>query len=400
MKPLNLEIVENAPKQSQPDGDAIVDSPNSRSGPGKLPTIQILRGIAAALVVFHHLSGVVPTHIGHPSWFANNRLPLIGAAGVDIFFVISGFIMFYTTTQKSGRMDAGVFLLKRTLRIYPLYWFWTSVLLLVALSKLVPMNHTHDIDFFVSSYLLIPAFNGLTFHPFLDQGWTLSFEMLFYCIFSLSIWLSTRRSILIFLASSFVGLSLLSLIFPQGSGIKYLLSNTLIVEFLFGVALAKLFLLAPHGTRRKPISTWVPVALVALGVTLLLSTTLIHPTDDTWLTLSRWRFIFWGIPSALIVFGFASVNQKLTNPGLVLLGDASYSTYLAHVFLLRALRLSFEHSSTLRTLPADVELVIATVLTIFVTVLTYLWVERPLTAVLQAALGQRSGRARLALHTS
>jgi peptidoglycan/LPS O-acetylase OafA/YrhL len=390
MNSLNPTIVEN--RAAHPETVTVIELPRKKGASSRLPAIQILRGIAAALVVFHHSSGVVAMHNAHSSWIINSRLHIIGAAGVDIFFVISGFIMCYTTLEKGGAKDAAAFLRKRTLRIYPLYWFWTSVLLSIALSKLVRFSHSHEASFFISSYLLIPAFNGFDFHPFLDQGWTLSFEMLFYIVFSVGLWLNCRQSILTFLSASFVGLFVLSQFLPAGSGSKYLLSNTLIVEFLFGVVLAKLFLRTRAKPPRELIQNWAPIALTTLGSALLLSTALIHRTDAAFLIAGPWRFAFWGIPSALIVFGFATWNQKLTHPGLVYLGDASYSTYLCHIFFLGAFRLALERSSVMRNLPIDAEIVVLTVFTVLFTLPAYQWIELPLTSLLSLTSASRRVR--------
>jgi len=368
-------------RSAQPEILTVIEAPRKEEAPRKLPAIQILRGLAAVLVVFHHSSVLVATHNVHPSWVVDSRLNIIGAAGVDIFFVISGFIMYYTTIQKKGIRNAAGFLRKRTLRIYPLYWFWTSMLLLVALSKLAQPAHTHDARFVLSSYLLIPVFNGKNFDPFLYQGWTLSFEMLFYCVFALGIWINCRKSILVFLSASFTGMFVVSLFLPPGGGAKYLFSNTVIIEFLFGVALAQLFLRTGKKTPPKLLRKGGPVVLMALGSGLLLSTVLIPTAQMGLFIWGPWRFVVWGIPSALIVLGFVTWKRSFTHPALVYLGDASYSTYLAHIFVLSAFRLALEHASILRRVAVDPEIVVVMVVTILLTLPTYQWIERPLTSL-------------------
>lgn len=360
-----------------------------KSGPPKLPAIQILRAFAAALVVFHHFSGVIAGHNRHHSWILASRLPQVGAAGVDIFFVISGFIMFYTTTQRSGGSDARAFLFKRTLRIYPLYWFWSTVLFLIVWSKPFRGLRTPALSVLLGSYLLFPVFNGHDFHPFLDQGWTLSFEMLFYGVFSLAIWLSLRRAILPFLTGCSIALLLLSALLPSTSGMKYLLSNTLIIEFLFGVFIAKLLLRRKGQAEQRPIPLWVPVTLTAFGAVLLASTSFVHTADRTFFVSGPWRFMFWGVPSALVVSGFATWNQKLTHPLLVYLGDASYTTYLGHTLLLGAFRVALERFGVLRALPVDLEIILAVTATIALTVPAYQWIERPLMSSLSVGPGSR-----------
>jgi peptidoglycan/LPS O-acetylase OafA/YrhL len=209
--------------------------------------------------------------------------------------------------------------------------------------------------------------------------------MLFYCIFSLWICANRRQPIVPFMAACFTVLFLLSSVLPEGSGIRYLLSNTLIVEFLFGVGLAKIFLQIYERTGPQRTPPWASIGLIALGCTLLFGTTLIHTTDEILLS-SQWRFVFWGVPSGLIVLGFASCNRGLTNPAMVYLGDASYSTYLAHAFFVRGFGIAIERSSELRSVPADAEIAVATLITVLLTLLAYRWLEQPLTALFQPAL--------------
>jgi exopolysaccharide production protein ExoZ len=385
---------------SQPGLDIsarIQEQPRPRkSGTRKLPAVQMLRGIAAAMVVFHHIGGVIPAADAQRSWILRSHLTLIGGAGVDIFFVISGFIMLYTHGRVGGRREALSFLWKRALRIYPLYWLWTSVLILIAASHLVAVNHVHGAGFFLWSYLLIPVFNGFNFHPFLDQGWTLSFEMLFYLVFTVGIWLNLQKSLTSFLAGSLAAVLVLSHFLPAGSGVRYLFSNTLVVEFLFGVGVANVLLQTTETTSRRISHSWLPAGLVVLGSLLLLSTLFIPLASDD-LIQSSWRFAFWGLPSSLIVAGFVFWNQRATSSFLVFLGDASYSTYLVHTFALGAfLRFVTPRVGAPQLLPADLLLVGVAVATIALTLPTYRWVEKPLTSLLRFASSLGRSRAELA----
>jgi peptidoglycan/LPS O-acetylase OafA/YrhL len=111
---------------------------------------------------------------------------------------------------------------------------------------------------------------------------------------------------------------------------------------------------------------------------------------------SPWRFAFWGLPSALIVAGFVFRNQRTTSRVLVFLGDASYSTYLVHAFVLGAfLRLVTPRIGVLHVLPADVEIVAVAVFTIMVTLPAYQWIEKPLTSFLRSVTSPGRSRAEL-----
>src|ERR1035437_4102962 len=171
------------------------------SEPGKkkmntLNSLQILRAIAAWLVVYHHyMQGFhdfnYSTEVGH--FFSS-----VGKFGVDIFFVISGFIMFFTL--KRGNYTALDFMLRRMIRIVPVYWFMTLVLIPVIYffpSANVARNNW-NITSLAYSMLFIPHNNptGIGLYPFLTVGWTLNYEMFFY------LWLSLM--LLVFRQSWFV----------------------------------------------------------------------------------------------------------------------------------------------------------------------------------------------------
>src|ERR1041384_6244035 len=102
-----------------------------------IEVLQVFRGIAATAVVFHHAAdevGKIPAvaagarafHIGH--WINTD----VGAVGVDLFFVISGFIMSYTA-RRGGLREARDFMVRRLVRIYPLYWACSLIMIAVLL---------------------------------------------------------------------------------------------------------------------------------------------------------------------------------------------------------------------------------------------------------------------------
>src|SRR5260221_5541231 len=157
----------------------------------------MLRAIAATMVVFVHMD-LQLQRLHYPTLGTNWM-----ASGVDIFFVISGFIM-WTSVERRPEMTASSFFRNRLIRIVPLYWFATTLVLMVALIAPQVLNTTvlrpwHAI----ASYLFIPARHPTTglFWPLLIPGWSLNYEMLFYAIFAIAIALSghprARRFLLI-----------------------------------------------------------------------------------------------------------------------------------------------------------------------------------------------------------
>jgi exopolysaccharide production protein ExoZ len=160
---------------------------------GKLWSIQYLRFIAAFGVILFHACG--PTR--HPFAF--------GARGVDLFFVVSGFVMWQVTAAKPH--TPGSFLDRRIRRIVPLYW--TSIVLVVCLVHLFgvrPLGATDEIVPVIKSMLFVPYFNANgSMGPVVSPGWTLNYEMFFYVIFAVSLLFSAGFRFL-FLAAIFLGL--------------------------------------------------------------------------------------------------------------------------------------------------------------------------------------------------
>src|ERR1700744_1283352 len=160
---------------------------------GKIHKLQGLRAIAALLVVLDHALTVI---IGHPfavhpledfSWF-------IGEQGVATFFVISGFIMTYTTWNKFEKPLAALdFSSQRLIRIVPLYWLGTIFAILLITTHLWHLPKSLTLETIVKSLALVPYVEGDgDIRPILGQGWTLTYELMFYAVFAVA--LGLKRS--------------------------------------------------------------------------------------------------------------------------------------------------------------------------------------------------------------
>ncbi|MGG6894256.1 acyltransferase family protein [Rhizobium sp. BR 315] len=298
---------------------------------GKIPNLQVLRALAAFAVVAAHAM-----HETASLADVAGRVPLDGSTwnlgfGVDIFFVLSGFIMTHTAAAEFGRSGAPLrFFLRRCARVIPLYWLLTSVLLLgaaIAPSLLnVPIG---GISHVLASYFFIPSGRGVDeIRPVLALGWTLNYEMLFYVFFALALILPIRLGIF-WLSALMIGLALIgNLVDPQQVQLAFWMSP-IILEFLFGVYVALIF----RSGRR--IGGGAALALMAVG---LLG--FVH-FSSAWDDAALPQFLRSGLPAALFVLG-AAIGPALPSNRLVLLGvalgDASYSLYLSHPFILRPLR--------------------------------------------------------------
>lgn len=280
-----------------------------------LISLQALRALAAWLVVMHHVMQIFFDFQAEGFW---GRLFVEkGAVGVDLFFIISGLVI-YLSTQKQP-VAAGRFLYNRLVRIVPAYWFYSALMALMLLHApaLLP-GQAFELKHFAQSLVFLPAENpgGFGIYPTLGVGWTLNYEMLFYLLLALTLWLPERHRLLCLAAALFMISQCLA---PAGS-VSDFYRNTIVYEFLFGIAIGMAY-------RRG----WIVTG--ARGPLLLLIGALvaIYYWD------SSHRLWHWGLPSAVIVLASLSLEPYFRGRRLLkMLGDWSYSVYLLHVLLLSA----------------------------------------------------------------
>ncbi len=287
--------------------------------------IQALRAIAASMVVLVHCIYLWHVRILHepdPRYWVN------GAAGVDIFFAISGFVMTISLpTISQFKNRARVFLWRRITRIVPLYWLATTLKVVLILT--VPAAFLHPglrWSNVIGSYFFIPTKNaeGLIV-PVLIVGWTLNFEMFFYLLFTCSLLVRsspTRLVIPVLLILAVFGLS-----YPMVVPPILVLISPLLVEFLFGILIAQALI-----AKRLP-GTWSSATIAIAGwVAVTIYPYLPQQSED----VEKWRFVFWGVPAAAIVLGTVALEPLLAAklPKWVFVaGNASYAVYLAHTFV-------------------------------------------------------------------
>lgn len=283
-----------------------------------LRSIQYLRGVAALMVVCFH--AFQWTHV---IGLTRTDFPT-GAAGVDVFFVISGFVMWVTTVDQ--QVPPLEFLRRRAVRIVPPYWALT--LLAAGLAWAWPQIYQDvilDGRHLVLSLLFVPHLdpNNEPF-PLLKPGWTLVYEACFYLIFAVGLLVARRRRML------FLGVALAIVAFAGffSDVASVLLANFLMLEFLAGVLLAKVW---SEGLLGSAVQGW---ALMALAVAALAGLEALNYNNYDW------RPFFWGVPAALLVTGAVTAEAAGALPRAVplkWLGDASYSIYLCHPLAFQAL---------------------------------------------------------------
>lgn len=158
----------------------------------KIGNIQALRGIAVLLVVFAHVGSYEKRFFDGHAYL--QLFTSIGTAGVDLFFVISGFVMMAICQGRFQKKNgASSFLLRRVVRIYPLYWVFTLLYLPIFLLHPEMMNRQEGAEgiSLLRSFLLLPSLQA----PLVGQAWTLVHEMYFYLVFSLALLFPERHKL-------------------------------------------------------------------------------------------------------------------------------------------------------------------------------------------------------------
>ncbi len=316
----------------RPDLDAAGRSAPVIRTSDQLTWIQGLRGIACILVVLTHARYFL---LDTPLWPLSNQLFLPGAMGVDLFFVISGFIMVYTTTGDRAKGGVGTFLIKRFTRIWPPYALMTVAWVILFGGGLSAFQEMSSLKQILRSLAFIPVSPHvpLYFNATLPLGWTLEFEAYFYLIFAVSmLFRRLRWAVLI------AWVSYSAIVFPMARraagfnldavadlgyrfGYANLMTNSMVLEFMAGVIAAGIYL-SPLRFR-NPRLCW---NLVLLAVSISL-----------WSVYSSF-FDFhgplkWGVAAFVIVTvcAIASKTVDIALPQPVLwLGTISYSLYLTH----------------------------------------------------------------------
>ena len=290
--------------------------------------IQTLRCIACLLVVFMHITGTY-NETYHSSFLDN--IFSFGGAGVDIFFVLSGFIITYSNTKSiTNPTDISKFIKKRIIRIFPIYWVIISIFLLLQL--LLPLFYKTHFQFTItnllSTYLLLPnhtMVNGVS--------WSLTNELFFYLLFIVALLVPKKNYILLLL---FIYLTFL-IVFPTVFNVKsntnnftFLLLFPMNIEFLLGIIVVLCI-------DNFPIK-W-SISFLILGIVLFITAAIFSNTGNFILNNGYDRVILYGLPSFVIILALVKyeLNKQVNIPSLILkLGDASYSIYLFHLPLVAA----------------------------------------------------------------
>ncbi|UYO00834.1 MAG: acyltransferase [Devosia sp.] len=347
-------------------------------GSGTINALQGARAYAAlSVLVGHAVEEVASTYGYHPPF---DTAPLLG--GVDIFFVISGFIIYHTTRESFGKPFAlRDFVAKRLTRLVPVYWFFTTLMVLALLVAGDRINATElEPGNVLASYFFWPFERSSgRIAPILSVGWTLNYEIFFYALSALAL-LLPRRLVGPGVLGALAVLSIYGALAQPASPELRFWTRNLILEFGFGIVLAMAYgwIMA---RRNLPTSA----GLVVLGLALLFAL-------PAFFDEGPWRFLMRGVPAALIIAGCLFLPARMDSriPAIiVLVGTASYSLYLGHRFVLRVLTIILEKLD-LPVLAGSIGYTIAaTIASTLMAILVYQLIEKPATRLFRSLAHQR-----------
>lgn len=333
---------------------------------GRFVSIQYLRACAAILVAVQH-ANTGPVHL-------DIIRPDLATFGVDLFFVISGYIM-WATTATSARTP-GQFWMARIIRIVPLYWIFTSLYLCIALLHPTALqNPSTDLVHIVKSYAFVPATHPAlgSILPVYSLGWTLNYEMFFYLVFGIALLVRSRARRLAVMMFALGGLVSAGQAWRPGGPILQTYTSELLLEFLCGSLIA---------AASEHLMSW---ASRAAGPMLGIATVWVATGYSG--QVSGGHFVMFGIPAALTVAGFLTLEPTLRARPLsvgLLTGDASYSLYLSHPFALRAIYLVLPTAmATANPAIGVVCIAVASIAAVLCAIAIYRVIEEPVLAMLR-----------------
>jgi exopolysaccharide production protein ExoZ len=348
----------------------------------RVDSIQALRAVAILLVVYTHALDSATMVFGSSLQSKFYYLKDWGPIGVDLFFAISGFIMTRVVESYISRGHWKSFIIKRILRIVPLYWLLTAVAIL--LKTYMNINITSlEIG---KAFYFFPFLDKEEFiFPIMNVGWSLSYEVYFYLIIAVMIILVKPDNFLYKLIAFLVGACFIGLLFDYKNILYTFLTSSLLLEFAMGIVCGIVY----DRIKRSKYSLRFAWVLVIVGTMTALSTILwkFKPTDISLVlennALAIFRGVIWGVPCAMILLGSVLLekNKSFKTPDFIkFLGDASYSNYLGHMFIIN-IATKFSHKIFMYSdaFSADLYIIILVIICTLVSAPIYMYIEKPLT---------------------
>ena len=289
---------------------------NINAGKEVIRNVQLLRGVSALLVIFVHLDKLLSLI----------NLPPFGGGGVDIFFVISGFIMVHTTIDRE--VSPRSFIAERFARIVPPYWAVTLAVFGIALiaPSLLQATHANWADLFDSlGFIPFAKSNGLI-EPVLFVGWSLNYEMFFYVLFAVCLAFPTRKSGYVAIIVCLLALVAGGVLMRPTEIVARFYTTPVILDFVFGIVLGILYRHLPN--RSGLTARMITVFFAVLCLVSIIALPLVSPQVS--------GLFVCGLPAGLLV-GCALLLERwgwtITSKLPLQLGAASFSIYLIHPFV-------------------------------------------------------------------
>ena len=351
----------------------------------KLGSIQLLRGIAAILLVYAFSISFTRSLGKFQDFYF---LSQIGYIGQDIFFVITGFLIAYVSTQYHGAEEGVLFLQRRFFRVNILYYI-ASILCFscqaahsLYTSNALPRPTGWVWTGIADTILVVPTGAELSeYHPLLEPGWALAFDWLFYVLFFITVVIKVKRKLPVL-----IGLIVLLAIagyFIKPTDLRLgFVMNPILGEFLLGIVACQLY------RRLHKIHPAILAGLVLAGIgwySFLVfygSGYISNPHYILGGSESLRRLGRWGLPAGCIVWGCAMLEKQGKLPRLWnnslgrRIGDASYSITLTGMGVLGLFGLLY--AKTGLKLSPNIGILVQLVVAVIVGMVFYRWVERPL----------------------
>lgn len=328
--------------------------------------IEVGRGIAALLVATYHISRHFEQNFGY---FPFGSVTEIGHSGVDFFFVLSGFIIYFIHAKDINKPQTlRPYLIKRAVRVFPLYWIMFSATFLL-IPFVSSANFPTLIDGVFQLLLLPTGSNGLI----LGVSWTLQYELIFYLMFALLI------------LNRVIGGSIISIWFGMVVSHQFISPLPFSIPVLFSPFILQFFMGCFAGYVILKTNARFNISVLLIGFVYLLFTWSFE-LNQVLNGYGKFARLHYGLAFTLIVIGLVGLEKKynIVIPTIFLnLGKASYSIYLCHLFFSGIYYKLFEISGLLSLLSPVLSALIIIIITIYSSVLLSKWIEIPFTSVIR-----------------
>lgn len=359
----------------------------------KINSLQMLRAFAVILIIFIHLTNfiLIPRFAAYSAFWSFFSLSQWPAIGVDLFFVISGFIMTVVTPQYIENGNWREFLLKRAIRIIPLYYLVSLYIFITGLRH----GYVADSATILKSILFLPLFDKQIFvFPLVPVGWSLSYEIYFYLL--ITVFLIFRKNVYNNLLIIIAVLAVIGVVFNPPQPLLKFFTSPLLLEFAYGIIVGLLYRNKAFLRQRR--GAKLAFGLTLVGATLMLLTLFtgtasydfsLQQNVENDNTTAMLRAVIWGLPCAFFLFGMVLMEEAgcLFVPAfMVKLGDASYSTYLTHILIYQLYSKIFIYSH----LSANVFVLSGVLVCLICSFVFYRVIEKPLNTIISKRIFMRS----------